>query len=63
MNKKLTYDAAYSELNQILNDLQSEETGLDMLSEKLKRAAELTDFCKTKLRAIEADIEKISPSE
>lgn len=63
MSKKLTYDAAFSELNKILNDLQSEDTGLDMLSEKLKRAAELTDFCKTKLRTIEADIEKISPSE
>lgn len=63
MSKKLTYDAAFSELNKILNELQSEDTGLDMLSEKLKRAAELTDFCKTKLRTIEADIEKISPSE
>ncbi len=63
MSKKLTYDAAFSELNKILNELQSEDTGLDMLSERLKRAAELTDFCKTKLRTIEADIEKISPSE
>jgi exodeoxyribonuclease VII small subunit len=61
MNKKLTYDSAYAELKQILQDLQSEATGLDMLSEKIKRAAELTDFCKTKLRTIEADIEKISP--
>lgn len=63
MSKKLNYDAAFNELNQILSDLQSEETGLDLLSEKLKRAAELTDFCKTKLRTIEDDIEKISPSE
>ncbi|MBK8514980.1 MAG: exodeoxyribonuclease VII small subunit [Saprospiraceae bacterium] len=63
MNKDLTYDSAYSELNEILAALQSEETGLDQLSEKLKRAAELTEFCKTKLRSIEMDIEKISPSE
>lgn len=59
----MTYDTAYAELNNILVSLQSDETGLDDLSEKLKRAAELSEFCKAKLRAIEADIEKISPSE
>ncbi len=59
----MTYDTAYAELNNILVSLQSEETGLDDLSEKLKRAAELSEFCKSKLRSIETDIEKISPSE
>ncbi len=63
MSKKMTYDTAYAELNNILVSLQSEETGLDDLSEKLKRAAELSEFCKSKLRSIETDIEKISPSE
>jgi len=63
MSKKMTYDTAYAELNTILASLQSEETGLDDLSEKLKRAAELSEFCKSKLRSIEVDIEKISPSE
>ncbi len=58
----MTYDQAYAELNNILTLLQSDETGLDELSEKLKRAAELSDYCKTKLRSIEEDIEKISPS-
>lgn len=59
----MTYDTAFAELNNILVSLQSEETGLDDLSEKLKRAAELSEFCKSKLRSIETDIEKISPSE
>jgi exodeoxyribonuclease VII small subunit len=63
MSKKMTFDTAYAELNSILVSLQSDETGLDDLSEKLKRAAELSEFCKTKLRSIETDIEKISPSE
>jgi exodeoxyribonuclease VII small subunit len=63
MSKKLTYDAAFAELSKILNDLQSEETGLDQLSDMLKRAGELTEFCKTKLRTIEADIEKVNQSE
>ena len=59
----MTYDTAYAELNNILVSLQSDETGLDDLSEKLIRAAELSEFCKSKLRSIETDIEKISPSE
>lgn len=63
MSKKMTFDTAYAELNSILVSLQSDETGLDDLSEKLKRAAELSEFCKSKLRSIETDIEKISPSE
>jgi len=58
--KNMTYDAAYAELNNILSSLQKEDVSLDDLSEKLKRAAELSDFCKTKLRSIEEDIEKIS---
>ncbi len=62
MSKKMTYDSAYSELNAILTSLQTDDGGLDDLSEKLKRAAELSTFCKTKLRSIEEDIEKISPS-
>jgi len=63
MSKKMTYDTAYAELNNILISLQSDETGLDDLSEKLKRAAELSEFCKSKLRSIESDIEKVSPSD
>ncbi len=56
----MTYDSAYQELNKILEELQSENTGLEDLSNKLKRAIELAEFCKTRLRSIEEDIEKIS---
>ena len=63
MNKEvLTYDAAYSELSEILAYLQMDEVSLDDLSEKLKRASELSEFCKLKLRTIEKEIEKISPA-
>jgi exodeoxyribonuclease VII small subunit len=61
--KNMTYDTAYAELTQILTALQDEETSLDELSTLLKRASELSEFCKVKLRAIEEDIEKITPSE
>ncbi len=60
MSKKMTYDSAYQELNQILEALQTEDNGLDNLSKKLKRAVELSEFCKNQLRSIEEDIEKIN---
>lgn len=62
MSKKMTYTSAYAELNKILTELQSEESGLDELSDNLKRAIELSEFCKSKLRSIEEDIEKITES-
>jgi exodeoxyribonuclease VII small subunit len=62
MSKKLTYDSAYAELNKILASLQSDEVSLDEISDKLKRAAELSAFCKSKLRSIEEDLEKINPA-
>lgn len=54
--KEDSYEAAMSELQQILTDLQTEQIGIDDLSEKVKRAAELVQFCKTKLRTVEQDI-------
>ncbi len=62
MSKKLSYDSAYAELNKILASLQSDEVSLDEISDKLKRAAELSTFCKSKLRSIEEDLEKINPA-
>ena len=62
MSKKLSYDSAYAELNKILASLQSDEVSLDEISDKLKRAAELSAFCKSKLRSIEEDLDKINPA-
>ncbi|MBK9256436.1 MAG: exodeoxyribonuclease VII small subunit [Saprospiraceae bacterium] len=59
MKNDLTYDKAYAELISILSSLQQEETGLDELSKKLQRAAELTKFCKEKLREIESEVDKL----
>ncbi len=55
----LNYDTAYLELQQILSDIQQDVTGLDELSDKIKRAAELVNFCKHKLRATELEIQKL----
>lgn len=53
---KITYDKAFQELNQILDDIQSEEVGIDEIAKKSKRANELLKFCRDKLRTIESQV-------
>ncbi|MGA0256939.1 MAG: exodeoxyribonuclease VII small subunit [Saprospiraceae bacterium] len=58
-NKKRGFDQAYEELQEIVASLQDDETGIDSLSSKMKRAKELVEFCRDKLREVEEDIEAI----
>jgi len=53
---KITYDKAFEELNQILDDIQSEGVGIDEIAKKSKRANELLKFCREKLRTIESQV-------
>ena len=57
--KKITYDSALSELQSIVAEIDSEEIGVDELSKKVKRAAELLKICQEKLRHTEADVNEI----
>lgn len=58
-DKTLTYEKAYDELQEIIADIESGEISVDLLSEKVKRAAELIAFCKEKLTSTETDVQKI----
>jgi len=53
---KITYDKAFAELNQILDDIQSEDVSIDQIAVKSKRANELLKFCRDKLRTIESQV-------
>ena len=61
--KKLTYESAYEELQEILANVQNDEVPLDTLATQLKRAKELIAFCKEKLRAVEEDLDEILEDE
>jgi exodeoxyribonuclease VII small subunit len=56
MEKKKTYEAAYEELQEIVNEIESGSIGVDELSEKVKRAGELIRFCKDKLFKTEQEV-------
>jgi len=59
MSNDFTYQEAVRELEEILASLESEETGIDELGAKLKRASQLMDFCKARLKATEEEVNKI----
>ena len=55
-----TYSTASQELEQILQDIESGEIDLDLLSEKVERAAALLAICRQKLAATAAKVEKVT---
>ena len=63
MSKKFSYDSAMAELNNIVTAIQSEEVGLDQLSEMIKKAKSLIDQCRTKLREVDKEIEDLTENE
>ncbi|QTN39273.1 exodeoxyribonuclease VII small subunit [Cryomorphaceae bacterium] len=56
MSEELNYERAYEELKAILSDLQNDDVTVDQLTEKVKRAKQLLEFCQKKLADVDADV-------
>jgi exodeoxyribonuclease VII small subunit len=54
-----TFSEALAELEEILRRIESEETDIDRLADELKRAAELLEICRGKIRRAEAEVTQI----
>jgi len=59
MSEIASYEAAYEELQKIVSEIEQGKISVDSLSEKVKRAAVLIAFCKSKLQSTEADVNEI----
>ena len=57
-NKKLTYAQAIEELEQIIEDIETENIDVDALTRQVKRATYLINFCKNNLRNTEEEVKK-----
>ncbi len=57
--KKFSYNDAIEEIEEILSEVENNETDIDQLSEKVKRASYLINACKNKLLKTEEQIDKI----
>ncbi len=62
MADKITYDKAKAELEQILEELEGGEVGIDQLAKLVKRANELIKLCKEKLKATDEEVKTILES-
>ena len=54
-----SYDDAVRELQDILQQMQSSELGIDALTSKLQRASALLDFCQQRLTKPEAEVQAV----
>ncbi len=59
MEKKKTYEEAYTELQEIVKEIESGEISVDILGEKVKRAGKLIEFCKEKLFKTEQEVNEV----
>jgi len=61
--QKLTYTEAVAELEDILAELENNsEVNMDIIAEKVKRAAILMEFCKKQLHELDGELEKMMAS-
>lgn len=56
--RQQTYSQALNELEGIISEIESEDVDVDLLSEKVKRAASLIRFCRSRLRGTEEEVKK-----
>ncbi len=59
MNAPIGYGEAMAELEQILDEIEREDVDVDLLSERVKRAAELIKICRQRISATKLEVEEI----
>lgn len=57
-----SFRQAIDELEEILARIEGEETDIDQLGEELRRAAQLLDLCRGKIRKAEVEVTQIVQS-
>lgn len=58
--KEFTYTEAVAELEKILSGLENNpEVNMEIIAQKVKRAAELMEFCKKQLHELDTELEKV----
>ncbi len=53
------YTVAFEELQELISDMELGEIGVDDLAQKVKRASELIQYCRNKLKSTELDVASI----
>lgn len=56
MPKKVSYTEAKEQLDQIINELENDQITIDDLTAKVKKAKQLIELCKQKLRQTQKEL-------
>ncbi|MGI0107008.1 MULTISPECIES: exodeoxyribonuclease VII small subunit [unclassified Salinimicrobium] len=56
MGTKITYTEAFTELQEIVGEMENAEIGIDELDAKVKRASALLKICREKLYKTEQNV-------
>lgn len=59
METPYTYNEAFEELQSIVSEIESGQTNVDELTEKIRKASQLIAICKAKLTSSEEEVEKL----
>jgi len=57
--KKISYNEAMTEIEEILEKIENEELDVDELAEKVKRVSVLLKICKDKLHKTNQQVEQV----
>ncbi len=63
MDKKLNYTQAMQRLEKIVAKIENGEMDIDSLTDNLKEAKELVNFCKEKLTKVKSEVKTILDEE
>ena len=63
MKQEMKYEAAFAELQSIVQRMEKDELGIDQLTTQLKRAQEIIKLCRDKLTKTDEEIKKILTEE
>lgn len=55
---KISYEKALAELMELQQAFENNDISVDQIAKKMKRANELLQHCKNKLREVEKDVQK-----
>ncbi|MGL5937981.1 MAG: exodeoxyribonuclease VII small subunit [Phocaeicola sp.] len=61
--KKQDYEQSIKRLEEIVNQVERNELGIDQLSSSLKEAQQLLSFCRKKLYAVDKEINQLLEEE
>lgn len=59
MEKILSYEQAFNELEKIAGEIEADTVSIDVLAQKVKRASELISYCQAKLKSTETEVNNI----